>query len=339
MLVLVAVAVWRLWRTGEDAVGAVQPSDEAALVKRSTPKVAVLVTAVDAGAVLVPSSKNTVVRFGWGSGVNELGRDRPAEGNPEAPMSVTVDSKGNAWVLDQVNKRLVRVDKAGQRLASVPLPLQAAQDVAVAPDGTSVVLDRLVDKSVAIIDADGVLKGELPLIGKGMREGGASTGVFIDGDSVVVERAHGDSVRLGSMAGVRDEKREEVPGRPTRDGQAYLTASLAKGRVLLTVIDSPTRAHRFTREYTLQAPASALVLLDSDRRGVLYLGAMVAPAAVTVLCLDARDGHPLGQVQLPANTSADETFREFAVSDDGEIYSLLRSEEGAELRRASCSAL
>lgn len=335
MVVLIAVAVWRLWRTGEDAVGAVQPGEPAATVqnaplKRPPPPV----SPADAGAA--PKAKNTVASFGWGGGANQLGRDRPAEGNPEAPMSVTVDSKGNTWVLDQVNKRLMRVDKAGRVLSPVPLPLQAAQDVAVAPDGTTVVMDRLVDKSIAIIGPDGVLKGELPLIGKGMKEGGASTGVFIDGDSVVVERAHGDSVKIGSLTGVRDDTRVEVPGRPTKDGQAYLTASIAKGRVLLTVIDSAARAHRFTREYTLQSPVSALVLLDSDRHGVLYLGALVPPDQVMVLCVDARDGHPLGQAHLPANTSADETFREFAVSDDGEIYALLRSEEGAQLNRVTC---
>ena len=43
-----------------------------------------------------------------------------------------------------------------------------------------------------------------------------------------------------------------------------------------------------------------------------------------------------GLLQVPANLSADETFRELAVSDDGEIFALLRTEEAADLRRYTC---
>jgi len=342
--VVAAVAVWRLWRTGEDPTGEVRvasaPDSTPAVATLSGAKTKTAAEKPDAGSTAPARSKNTVATFGWGSGEDQLGRDRPQEGNPEAPMSLTVDSKGNTWVLDQVNKRLVRVDRQGRRLSPIAVPVQAAQDVVVAPDGTTAVIDRLVDKSVAIIAPDGTLVGELPLVGKGMPEGGAATGVFLDGDSVVVERAHGDSVKLGSLRGVKDPERPQLPGRPTRDAQSYLTASIGKARagtVLLTAIDSSTRAHRFTREYSLQRPVRALMLLDGDRHGVLYLGALVTdPEVVTVLCLDGRDGHPLGQLQVPANVSADETFRELAISDDGEIYALMRSEEGAELRRFTC---
>ena len=105
---------------------------------------------------------------------------------------------------------------------------------------------------------------------------------------------------------------------------------------MLTVIDASTRAHRFTRQYSLSAPVTSLVLLDGDAHGVVYIGAAVQPEAVQVLCVDALDGHPLGLASIPANTSADETFRELAVSDDGEILALLRDEQGADLRRFHC---
>ena len=77
------------------------------------------------------------------------------------------------------------------------------------------------------------------------------------------------------------------------------------------------------------------MLLDADVRGVVYVGAMVGPE-VQVLCVDALDGHPMGTTAVPASASADEAFRELAVSDDGEILALLRDEAGAELRRFRC---
>jgi hypothetical protein len=107
---------------------------------------------------------------------------------------------------------------------------------------------------------------------------------------------------------------------------------------MLTVIDAKTRAHRFTRQYSMPGGAlRALVLLESDAHGVVYLGAaMTSSDLVQIICVDALDGHPLGVTQVPSNRSADETFREFAVSDDGQIVALVRSEEGAQLRSYEC---
>lgn len=335
MVLLMAVAVWRMRVTGENPGGDVVRPPVLPSAPKAAPEARAMATASPAADAGLPKAGQVVARFGWGAGNGNLGRDRPQEGNPEGPMSVTIDSKGTSSVLDQVNRRVVRVDKAGQRLPSIELPLQAPQDLVVAKDGTTVVMDRLVDKSIALISPDGVLRGELPLLGKGLREGGAATGVFTDGDSVYVERTHGDSVRIGSVAGVKDVERPEIPGRPARDGRSYLTASIASGKVLLTVIDASTRAHRFTRQYSLAGPVSSLVLLDADVRGVVYVGAMVGPE-VQVLCVDALDGHPMGTTAVPASASADEAFRELAVSDDGEILALLRDEAGAELRRFRC---
>ena len=158
-------------------------------------------SAVDSG---LPEARTgggkQLARFGWGSGEGNLGRTRADESNPEAPMSLTVDGQGQVWIVDQVNERLVKLDRSGKVVGTVPIPLQAAQDVVVAPDGTALVLDRLVDKSIAVIGPDGKQKGELPILGKGLEEGGASTGLFTDGKEVYVEREHGDSVRIGSAA-------------------------------------------------------------------------------------------------------------------------------------------
>ncbi len=285
------------------------------------------------------------MRARWGAGADELGRDRPNEGNPEAPMSLSTDGKGNVVILDQLNGRLTRFDRHGAHLGTAPLPLQAPQDLALARDGTTVVMDRLVDKSIAVMAPDGKLLGELPLVGKGLEEGGGATGVFVDGTDVWVEREHGPLVRVGDTRGKADAERPSVPGRPSRDGRSYLTAAIidrAAGKLYVNAIAKETRQHRFTRQLQLPGAIQSIALLDTDASGVIYLGAVVEraggePAVVLLLtCLDPLDGRPVGQARLPANTSADETFRELTVLDEGGVLYAHRTEERFELQRHDC---
>lgn len=284
-----------------------------------------------------------IASFSWGSGAGALGRTRPQEGNPEAPMSVAVDARGTTYILDQPNGRVVKVARDGSPAGTFAVPMQAAQDLVVARDGTVAILDRLADKSIALVDAEGKPKGELHLLGKGMPEGGASSGLFADGDAVLVEREHGDTVRVGTTAGVNDPERPEFPGRPSRDGKMWLTAAIstaATGLVLVNVIDRPSLAHRFTVQVRPAQNVVSLLLLDADAKGVIYLAALAGTESsnyqVAVLCLDPVDGRTLGRVTLPANEGADETFRELTVGDDGVISYLHRTEQGAELLRATC---
>ncbi len=295
-------------------------------------------------------SGQLVATFSWGSGEGALGRSRPDEANPEAPMSLTVDGFGQTWILDQVNGRLVKLDRDGRPAGSVPVPLQAPQDVVVAADGTALVLDRLVDKAIAVLGPDGKPRGELPLTGKGLDEGGAATGLFTDGTDVYVEREHGDAVLVGSTSGEANRERPEVPGRPAGDGRSYLTAGIVDGpagAVLVTAIERATKVHRFTRTLSLGQPVLALNALDADRSGVIYLGAVVeqpgsTPEApqfgLTLLCLDPLDGRPLGQTRWAASPLPEETFRELTVLPEGGVLYLERTPSGVRLVRYGCGS-
>lgn len=304
-----------------------------------------------------PARPDVIATFTWGGGEGQLGRNRPEEANPEGPMSLTIDAQGNTWVLDQVNNRLVKLDKNGKPSGSMPLSVQGAQDVAVAKDGTVMVLDRLLDKTVSLNGPDGKPIGELPIEGKAIEEGGAVTGLFNDGDDVYVEREHGDLVKVGTTKGVANPNQEEVPGRLSRDGKVYLNAGLVdpgSDRVYVNVIDRASMQHRYTREYRTGSEVMAITLLDSDGSGVVYLGMLLdkspplppgadpeAPptnvvTSLLLYCLDPLDGRPIGRAELPPNMDADETFREMTVRDEGGVLYLYRTEAGAELRRIDC---
>jgi hypothetical protein len=287
--------------------------------------------------------------YGWGSGPDQLGRERPTEGNPTAPMAFTFDASGNALVLDQVNGRLVRLGPDGKPRESLQLTVQSAQDVAVARDGTIAVLDRHADKTISLQDATGKPIGNLSLAGKGLEQTGVATGLFIDGDSVYVEAEHGPLIRVGNLAGQSDAERPQLPGRPTRDGKSLISANLGprgSNKVYLHVTDRATLQHRFTREYTLPHPVLTLLMLDTDASGVIYLAAegqephspeeVRPPHWVRMLCLDPLDGSPLGTADLPSNSMPEETFRDFAVPDSGGVLYSLRTPEGMTLQRYTC---
>lgn len=316
---------------------------------------AALATAVVARPVARPPSKKApsstssgsepgevFVTAAWGGGEGNLGRERPSEASPSGPMSFTVDGRGRVWVLDQVNGRVVRFDERGQVDGTIPVERPNAQDIALADDGTMAVLDRHGEKDVAIYGPDGALAGTLPLEGEGVESAGHVTGVFVDGGDVYVEHEHGPLVRIGSTSGAVAEPREEVPGRPSRDGRSWLKAGVtdaAAGRAYVVSNERPSGEHRFTRELVLHAPIAMLVLLDSDRQGTIYLGAEVDEGgehAVVLVCLDGSTGAPTGTAILPANTMPEETFRDLVVLDEGGVVYAHRTEDGVTYEEVHC---
>lgn len=257
-------------------------------------------------------------------------------------MAVSVGPGGEAWVVDTVNGRLQRFERDGGYLGSQPLAVQYAQDVVVLPDGRTLQLDRLVDKAVAVVGADGRVVGELPLVGPSLGEPGGVTGLFVEGEDVYVERAHGALVRVGDTAGKQDGAQPEVPGRPSRDGASWLSAGVVDGvagRLYVTSLRREPLAQRFTRELRVPPAVLRLVWLDSDAAGVIYLAWLSdtgGGAQVTLCCLSGEDGRVLGQRLLPASNVPEETFREFAVDPGGGALYAWRTEEGLQLLPADC---
>ncbi|MBI2388100.1 MAG: hypothetical protein HYV09_00665 [Deltaproteobacteria bacterium] len=350
-LALVAVIAWLAKREpvtplANDAASSASPS-----VSGSTTTIMPTVTipVLPSGSMVVPQ-KNLPNAFElpWGTGSGALGRKLPQEGNPEAPMSVAVGPDGVTWVLDQVNDRIVRIGKDGKVIDTIPLTVKGAQDIALTKDGGAVVLDRLADKRVVVIGPDGKPRGSITLEGKGLSEGGAATGVFVDGKSVYVEREHEQLVKVGDTEGKADPDRKEIPGRPTRDGNGYIRAwgDIPGTRVFVTYTNKEPQEHRFTRQLNTALVTHGIVLLDSDRVGIIYLGVLgwkVLPTGepdgapmLTVYCLEPAHGAPIGMTTVPANSSPEETFRELAVLDDGGVIYMRRTEKGVVATPIDC---
>ncbi len=290
---------------------------------------------------IAPTTVEGAMRFGWGWGDAELGRKRQQEGNAEGPMSLVVDRDGTTLVLDQVNGRLVRRGRDGKPLKSIALPVNGAQDVAVGADGKIAGLDRLVGKAVAIMEADGKVIGKLPLEGNGIGEAGGVTGVFVDGKKVYAEYEHGMLVLLGDTSGNVDKERSEIPGRPSRDGQYLWSAGItdSDGGVLwIASLARSSMEHRFTRQLKMGMPVRAIVLLDTDKQGTVYVGTVVEAGqeAILLTCIAPADGHVLGSIQLPSSAMPEESFRDFTVLDEGGVLYQHRTEQGVTVSKYDC---
>lgn len=272
----------------------------------------------------------------WGSGKGELGRSRPPEGNPEGPMSF-VRAGGDLVVLDQVNGRVTRYDANGKVRSSFDATA-TTQDIAVAKDGTAVLLDRLAEKTVRIVDPNGRKIGSVPLPPDRVPEPGVVSGVFVDGKDVYVEKAHGVLERIATTDG-RAAEAAQLGGRPSKDGALLLMATFAApaARVILNAFDRKLGSLRFARAITFPRPARQVMLLDSDLRGTIYLGVLGgSPETVHIACIDPTDGHATGRLSVPTSTLPEESFRDFSVGDDGTIVLAVRTDEGVEYRTARC---
>ena len=102
-------------------------------------------------------------------------------------------------------------------------------------------------------------------------------------------------------------------------------------------MDRASQTSRFAVQVSFPRPAEAIVLLDSDARGTIYLGLAAGdPPDATIACLAPNDGHVLGKVTLPLSSAPEESFRDFAIGDDGTITFAVRTEDGVDYRTSTC---
>jgi hypothetical protein len=278
----------------------------------------------------------------WGGGVGQLGRKEASESSPEGPMSFVVDDRGRALVLDQVNAR-VQVFEAGKEPRTLSLPGDTFQDLATTDSDGVVALDRLTTQSLAFVDSTGKVTHEVGLAGKGVPEPGEITGLFQRADGTWVEVKHANLVRVADREQNADLERPILEGRPTADGSAILRASRTGERGVFVAEQRGNQPVRAISRVEFDLPVYQLLALETDRHGRIFLGASLleeqaeAPFEVTasaelVVVLSAN-GAEVSRIELPETNGADESFRHIRVGDDGFLYQLTTSEDGATLWR------
>lgn len=341
-LLLAGLALWLRPGARDPAGGGASDASPAAGARGATQPAPGTPGAADAGADARAAPGGAVrVRAAWGAAPGALGRKGDPETAAEGPMSLVADGQGRIWVLDQANRRVQRFTAEGAVDRVVPIGGDTAQDLRVTRDGRLVLLDRLGEGNVQVLGAGGEPLGEVPLKGRGIGEGGGTTGVFLDGrGGVYVEREHRALFRIADESGRADPARPSVPGRPRRDGGAYLNAAILDRGAGLVTVSAKTADDRLLWETPvgLGAPVLHIALLDSDAAGNTYVAGEVGRESPTppyrlvdvrlVIVGLAPNGTVRGTLSLDATPAAEESFRPLEVADDGTIYRLVRTPAG-----------
>lgn len=246
------------------------------------------------GAWLVP----------WGAGPGAVGRrEAQPERRGESVAAVAVGPDGAVFVLDQLNRRVVRLDEPGRPPARVAAAPADAADLAVGPDGALAVYSPLQARVWVHGGAD-VAEMAVPRV---LRE---ARGVALGASRQVrVLTAYQETYGLGSPAAPQSLP-AVLAGK--REGEAFLP----DGRGVAVVRRPDGRVEVVLRAAGERAPVTARLPLPGAALGGRVIGtagsvvcvrleesaAAPAPAfAVTrrVACVDAATGavvleHPLG---------------------------------------------
>ena len=163
---------------------------------------------------------------GFGSAPSKVGLVREPESSPEAPGSLAVDAEGRVYVLDAPHARVAVFLGTGSSAkgatgagmgalaASIPLPSDTVEDIALLPSGDLAVLDRLVARTVYVIAASGTVVAHAAVEGAGVEDGGEVTALFADDTGVWLEVLRGAQVRVLDARLQPDVARATRPGLP-----------------------------------------------------------------------------------------------------------------------------
>lgn len=333
---LAAVAIWFAWpRSSGTPADPSSPSAHAS-AGAGAPPTGPVTTSVIAPSTPSPADSSGARFMGFGDGADALGQGTTKDGHPIAPSSFLADESGIV-VLDQEKSRIVRGDGT-----SIPLPGKRADDIARGADGSLAVLDRLDAKDVAILDADGRVRGRLPLAGPGIDDPKDVSRLIVSGNDVFVERnGGGPLLRIGGTDG-RAGDRTEIQGIPTRDGKFLVSAGITvadEGRAWITLADRQA-VHRWTRELRFPAELSAVAFLDSDANGAIWVvllgGSSAADYVNWAVCVEQGTGATRKSVTLTVENPPWESFRDYAVQPDGSLVAATRSDRGVTFATYPC---
>ena len=243
------------------------------------------------------------------------------------PWAVFPDGDGVS-VLDQVNTRILRYDADGTALGAVPIPTAATWDaVATNSDGYALLTWTPGEDfhwSIQAIDGAGTLASDVRV------QLDPPTAVLTDGDRVLVEDGHDDTVDV--VTG------ERFPGRPNGDGLYVKAVKDDLLHLTLTWSDATGGDKRSVR-IELDRPLVNVLSLDPVGDEVLVgmllmentTDETLANPEIRAVLVD-RKGHLRRELRLPAGDGTD-PLRPLALGADGEILQLRPHAAGVTLTR------
>ncbi|PIE18080.1 MAG: hypothetical protein CSA65_06525 [Proteobacteria bacterium] len=291
-----------------------------------------------------------LARLPWGSGRSSLGRR--LEASQPGPMSLAATSTGELLVLDQVNRRVVRLDHEGRWLGSIAITSEASEDlVAVGAALFVLVYERLPSPGYRLERYRLPLGSQRssssaaearPTMSLGLsRRIQLATGLFASGRTATpeiwVESRHERCVRV-VREGKPAKRLQQRLGRPPRVGStvtehlAAVRLGAAEVRVLTVGRDARSRLRvRSAR------PLHSLNALQRDSDGRLYLGLTLAGDELreVLVVVDAAAPKPRW-LALPSRRT--DAFRPLTVAANGAVYALGSDDRGVTLWRWSALA-
>lgn len=281
------------------------------------------------GASEPPPSAPPWAALAWGKTVGKVAGD---EAISEGPMSFAISEQGEAWVLDQVNHRVLGMDRKGTPVRAIGLDKTSAFDDLIQVDsGHLVVLDRLKSEQLVVLTTDGKVVVQLPLIGKGIETPGLITELFHRPDGVWVEVESYYSVKLLNRE-LKPCERQVLQGRPIsnhRRLQAYLND---QGGMVVSVGSRLQRLPDRSVSVYGTLPLQHILVCDMDAKGNVHAVVQetayspVPPYKVTQdrylwIVLD-ETLHEVGRKSFPVFTSQFEQRVDFRLTPQGSLWQM-----------------
>jgi hypothetical protein len=264
----------------------------------------------------------------WGSRAGQFGKvDEAAR---PGPMDFVVRA-GTLYVLDAVNGRVQLFDLRGGFQGEIAVGTQTASFLCVDDGGEVTVLDAFVRREFKTFSP----RGEL-LAQAGIPESiGLCSAIWAEGERLWIEERHD---RVHEIRATRDAHRTStavvgaLTGRPVGPAGSPVQARKAGRHDVIVQARTPTTL-RFDR------PVAAIVALESDDRGRIYLGAACLCGEsgdewTTDIVLVAVDpaGRIAGTVRMP-NAYITDHYRKLCVSRAGEVIQMQTVADGVRFVR------
>ncbi|MFH2008710.1 MAG: hypothetical protein ABI333_19135 [bacterium] len=284
-----------------------------------------------------------VLSLPWGGSGYALGRHDGDEAASEGPASFVVSPRGEIYVLDQLNSRVLKFADDGTLEKEIPIPAVTFEDLAVTADGVIVLLDRLVRRSLLLVNERGVILAEYSVEGYGIPEGGLITAMFMRDDGVWLEYGHTHVVHVLDSR-LQPCGRSVLPGRIfERDRTSVFAATDRQGGARIWIEELATGDVVAEAEIVLAQRIERIIWIapDWDRQLHVLLHVLeldpeepheVVADKVVGLRYDA-ELNELGTFESPYTIKVWEQFREWYVTERGVLYQLVVDNDGVTLLR------